>query len=1066
MRVCSSLLQLVVIVLCYLTQSELVKVTCAVRYWEPFIYHGDVMLGVFVPIHNLWEYSAGKEPEVTVFGFKFLEAILSTLDEINSRKSYLNYTLGAVVFDSFSDAEIALRQALSFIGLNISSFRGPGCGREALPRVEEKPITALIGPAYSDVSLSVASLLKLFSVPQVSYYSAAPKLSMPGRYPTFFRTIPSVRDAIRTMVYLLGVYHWNYVNLIVDNSDYGESNHGVLLEMLRNSKHTLCIDKRIQLSDGHTDIREMDQAMRELLNSSATVNLILCSAHLGDLALKVVQKWPHDKRDRFLWIGTNTIEPDFPMLRPNQTAQNEGERTGFNNINNVLLVLPRLRYSDQLAQYSVSLNRSYGQNTWREEYLMWECSCIPNRTVTTFKDPIGCTEQQEQQCASLLNGDAIFYVPNTVNAVLAIAESLKKIQDRCSRGGQCYPDGSVAFRNRVLTVLDTISFTGFGGEKFQFTLEGDGEPLFTVLARTGGENVWQTFAECNASTKTPTCNVTGVVEDSVVANYPYSRCCNPCEVGSATTYDTQIPCCWKCTECSKDAIVEAVNRSASSDMPKATVCVYCVPGTRPNSNQTKCDNLPADFMSIADPSAIAMCALCVVAILLSSLMLATYLHNWNTPVIRASGRETTLVLFAGIFCSYATPIIVLSHKPTLYVCSWATIAPGLCSTFSYAAIYVRISRIDRIFRLAANPVSPATRFVSPRSQILFMALLICADVVVLAVTMSLWPPTVTQILSGSNSYLGPRRWEQNGSVIILKGLDTNPVVCFSSLFIPQFSGMLIPIFLMLVSLLHAYKIRKVPCGYNEARQLGVVNYVNLLLFIIFPILTLTFQLTSRELLPLSGLTFLMATNQLVVLIMPKLYIILFTPEKNTTGNVLQRDRSQTQLRGVHAINELDERWSEGLSTIGNARCRHSLGGLHELSAANLVSSRLEGSKMELSRQRSISLVQTSTNDEVTPYGRQLRELRPRCVTTEHVFASHSQHGCKAVSFHLNDNVSKADDDDNQHVPLLTGRVSSKRTENHILSEETMLDSDEAASEQSSVSTLPFEKFHFSPKPPS
>ncbi|GAA52184.1 Metabotropic glutamate receptor 7 [Clonorchis sinensis] len=1063
MRVRSFLPKLVVTFLCCLTQSKLLKLTCAVRYWEPFIYNGDVMLGVFVPIHSVWESSPSQEPEVTVLGFKFLEAILSTLDAINSRKNYLNYTLGAVVFDSFSNAEIALRQSLSFIGLNISRFCDPACGREALPPVEEKPITALIGPAYSDVSLSVASLLKLFSVPQVSYYSAAPKLSMLGRYPTFFRTIPSVRDAIKTIVHLLGVYHWNYVNLIVDNSDYGESNHGVLLELLRNSDQTLCIDKRIQLSDGHTDMWEMDQTMSELLNSSATVNLILCSAHLGDLAMKVVQKWPRDKRDRFLWIGTNTIEPDFSMVQPNRTVQKKGQRTSFKKINNVLLVLPRLQYSDELAEYSVSLNRSYGQNRWRDEYLMWECSCIPNGTVTTYKDPIGCTKEQEQQCISLLNGDAIFYLPNTVNAVLAIAESLKKIQDKCPRGGQCYPDGSVAFRTRVLAMLDTISFTGFGGEKFQFSMEGDGKPLFTVLAHTDGENLWQTLAECDASRKTPTCNATGVVEDLVTAKYPYSRCCNPCEVGSATTYDTQIPCCWKCTECSKDAIVQAVDKSTNNNVPNATVCVYCAPGTRPNQNQTKCDNLPADFMSIADPSAITMCALSVVAILLSSVMLAIYLHNWNTPVIRASGRETTLVLFTGIFCSYVTPIIVLSHEPTLYVCSWATIAPGLCSTISYAAIYVRISRIDRIFRLAANPVSSATRFVSPRSQILFMVLLICADVLVLAITMSLWPPTVTQILSGSNSYLGPRKWEQNGSVIILKGLDTNPVVCFSNLFIPQFCGMLIPIFLLLVSLLHAYKIRKVPCGYNEARQLGVVNYVNLLLFIITPILMLTFQLTSRELLPLSGLTFLMATNQLVVLIMPKLYIILFTPEKNTTGNVLQRDRSQTQIRGVHVINELDERWSEGLSTITSARCRHSLGGLHELSAANLVSSRLEGPKMELSRQRSISLVQTSTSGEATPCGRQHQKLRPRCVTTGHASASHSQHGCKAVSFHLNDDVSKADDDNDQHVPLLTESVSSERTEHHVPSEGIMLDSDEAASDHSFISNLSFEKPHFSPK---
>lgn len=94
-----------------------------------------------------------------------------------------------------------------------------------------------------------------------------------------------------------------------------------------------------------------------------------------------------------------------------------------------------------------------------------------------------------------------------------------------------------------------------------------------------------------------------------------------------------------------------------------------------------------------------MISVCVAALLIVLVTTVIYAYYWLTPVIRASGRETTVVLLLGIILSYIFPIAIVSTRPKAPICIVSLIAPGLCSAISYAAIYARIQQIDRIFRV-------------------------------------------------------------------------------------------------------------------------------------------------------------------------------------------------------------------------------------------------------------------------------------------------------------------------------------------------------------------------------
>lgn len=150
-----------------------------------------------------------------------------------------------------------------------------------------------------------------------------------------------------------------------------------------------------------------------------------------------------------------------------------------------------------------------------------------------------------------------------------------------------------------------------------------------------------------------------------------------------------------------------------------------------------------------------------------------------------------------------------------------------------------------------------------------MLLIILAEAILLAVSVYLWPPTVKLVLHGQPADVG-YHWDKPGyEVIIQVGLERNRLVCFDSLNVITFTSFLIPVFLMLVTMVHAYKIRKVPTGFNEARALGFVNYVNAILFIMIPLMMQMNPLQTTEMIPLSVLLIITATNQLCVLILPK-----------------------------------------------------------------------------------------------------------------------------------------------------------------------------------------------------
>lgn len=114
-------------------------------------------------------------------GIQRLEAMLYALDRINEDSNLLpDIKLGAILLDSCSSSTYALNQSLEFIRASINTVESSAfeCKDKSTPRPKygSKMIAGVIGGSYSEVSLQVANLLRLFRIPQVSLLSQLDRL--------------------------------------------------------------------------------------------------------------------------------------------------------------------------------------------------------------------------------------------------------------------------------------------------------------------------------------------------------------------------------------------------------------------------------------------------------------------------------------------------------------------------------------------------------------------------------------------------------------------------------------------------------------------------------------------------------------------------------------------------------------------------------------------------------------------------------------------------------------------------------------------------------------------------
>ena len=222
---------------------------------------GDIMLGGLFPIH---EKGAGIEPcgkRISDTGFQRLVAMMFAVDRINADPRFLpGIKIGIHAHDTCQNDIYAMERVLEFIAMRSQSLRDYLGVDDAATRLRnlshnlpngdprwsdsptgsrvsmsysgritksypvasvQKPILAVIGPALSSITTAVASVLRLFKIPQISYAATTTELSNRARFDYFFRVVPPDNLQAEVMAQVVQYLKWRYVWAVGDEGSYG-----------------------------------------------------------------------------------------------------------------------------------------------------------------------------------------------------------------------------------------------------------------------------------------------------------------------------------------------------------------------------------------------------------------------------------------------------------------------------------------------------------------------------------------------------------------------------------------------------------------------------------------------------------------------------------------------------------------------------------------------------------------------------------------------------------------------------------------------------------------------------
>ncbi|XP_061772780.1 metabotropic glutamate receptor 3 isoform X1 [Nerophis ophidion] len=846
---------LLVVVLC---RGVLLSVGEALQPRREIRIEGDLVLGGLFPVH---EKGGGMEECGRVNedrGIQRLEAMLFAIDRINMDKVLLpGVSLGVHILDTCSRDTYALEQALEFVRASLtkvddSEFICPD-GSYALPDDSPLAIAAVIGGSFSSVSIQVANLLRLFQIPQISYASTSAKLSDKTRYDYFARTVPPDFYQAKAMADILRFFNWTYVSTVASEGDYGETGIEAFEQEARMRNICIATSEKVGRSNAKKSYEAVIRQLLQKPNARVAV-LFLRSDDARELLAAAARL-----NASFIWVASDGWGAQESIVKGNEVTA-EGAIT---------LELAANPVPD-FNRYFLSLNPDKNlRNPWFREFWEQKFQCSLGSGGEMLLPP--CDRNLSIGERNFEPESKIMFV---VNAVYAMAFALHNMQrNLCfNTTGLCDSmkalDGRRLYRDFILNVSFPAPFSAAGSETaVKFDSQGDGIGRYNVFSyqRSGDRYGYVPVGEWAESL-----SLNGALIRWPREAAPTSQCSDPCERNEMKKMQAGEYCCWICTACEPHEY-----------LADEFTCSPCAPGQWPTDDLTSCYELPEDYIMWEDAWAIGPITIACVGFMCTGLVFWVFIRHNNTPLVKASGRELCYILLLGVFMSYAMTFLFLA-KPSPAICALRRLGLGTSFAVCYSALLTKTNRIARIFsgvKDGAGTVRP--RFISPSSQVFICLSLISVQLVMVSVWLLLEVP-------GTRRFTLPERRQ----TVILKCnvRDTSMLMSLGY-----------DVLLVILCTVYAFKTRKCPENFNEAKFIGFTMYTTCIIWLAF--LPIFYVTSSDYRVQTTTMCISVSLSGFVVLgcmFVPKVHIIMFQPQKNVTSHRLNLNRFSVSVSGAAA----------------------------------------------------------------------------------------------------------------------------------------------------------------------
>ncbi|XP_036441276.1 extracellular calcium-sensing receptor-like [Colossoma macropomum] len=765
---------------------------------------------------------------------RIARAMEFAIHEINNRTDLLpGITLGYQIHDSCAEVPMAVKAAFQFTnGMEPFFNDTDSCSKSAAAAVP-----ALVGDSVSTPSMSMARMLGLFGIPQVSHYATCACLSDKRQYPAFFRTVPSDHHQAAALAKMVKHFGWTWIGAVRSDSDYG--NYGMASFLEAAQKEGICVEysEAFYRTDSRSKLERVANVIRR-----STARVIVAFVNSGEMRF-LLEELARQPPPPLQWIGSETwiTEPEF--LRFNMCAG----AIGFGVPRSVI---PGLREFLLDLSPAHALKSHLLREFWESSF---SCSlkgsskgareCDGSEDIRALQNPYTDTSQLR---FTIMAYKATYAIAHAIHGVICN-------DTQCDKSAKFTPW-------QILDQIRRVNITTKNGFQVSFDSSGDPVAVYELInwqvKKDGGLDFVTVGLYDSSKSRGQEFSIgRPVIWMRGQTEVPRSVCSESCPPGTRKAVQKGKPaCCYDCIPCAEGEI---------SNKTDSLNCVRCPPEFWPNTQQDSCLPKPVEFLSWDDTLSIILTVFTIAGAFIAVYMAAVFYKHRTSPIVRANNSELSfLLLFSLTLCFLCS--LTFIGRPSEWSCMLRHIAFGITFVLCISCVLGKTIVVLMAFR-ATLPGSNVMKWFGPPQQRLSVLTFTLIQVLICVIWLTISPP------------LPFKNLQQYKERIILECRLGSAIGFWAVL---GYIG-----FLALLCFILAFLARKLPDNFNEAKFITF----SMLIFCAVWITFIPAYVSSPGKFTVAVEIFAILASSfslLICIFAPKCFIVLFRPEQNTKKHLM------------------------------------------------------------------------------------------------------------------------------------------------------------------------------------
>ncbi|XP_018425900.1 PREDICTED: vomeronasal type-2 receptor 26-like [Nanorana parkeri] len=283
---------------------------------------------------------------------RHLLAFIFAIEEINNRTDLLpNITLGFQVYDTCNREHEAVQSVLDVLSGSEDPIPNFDCHKK-------NKVVGFIGHRTIPSSLASAALTGIYQYPQISYGAMNPTFYSKFQFPSFYSTVPDVKDQFATIILLLKHFGWNWVGIVSSDDEDGQKVNTELKTLL--IKNKICVEFAVTLAD-HYDIARSEKDYHSLSQLTCSIVIVYGNAKANSL-INVVSDISASRKIFVLFGAIQIYNNHESVIALNGSLLVDLHRGNIPGLKDYLLDINPEKYPDNPMIF----------DAWRDEF-----SCVP-----------------------------------------------------------------------------------------------------------------------------------------------------------------------------------------------------------------------------------------------------------------------------------------------------------------------------------------------------------------------------------------------------------------------------------------------------------------------------------------------------------------------------------------------------------------------------------------------------------------------------------------------------------------------------------------------------------------